>query len=116
MINKSQPNAKIQNPCAKHESREAELYCMDWNVPFCSKCIFIHKGHDFYDINDEQVTAGTQQNMDKFQSGLENSIKESEMKEARAIEASGLIKKRKLEIRSQIESKFSQVHDALNER
>jgi hypothetical protein len=46
---KSEPAGVV---CPVHFSRTARLYCRTCRSPFCSRCIIMHKMHDYCDIND----------------------------------------------------------------
>jgi protein-L-isoaspartate(D-aspartate) O-methyltransferase len=46
-------------PCSQHTTQESIFFCLSDYIPFCSKCVIMHKSHDFYNIDDEKITKGT---------------------------------------------------------
>jgi hypothetical protein len=40
--------------CSNHQKSRSTLYCNECGIAFCAtKCIFLHKKHDFIDVKDK---------------------------------------------------------------
>jgi protein-L-isoaspartate(D-aspartate) O-methyltransferase len=103
-------------PCAEHSSVESMFFCLTELKPFCSRCVTRHKGHDFYDIDDPIITAGTDEKLCSLRTTFEQQLKTDKEQRDYALNILDKVENKKRSARDSIDRLFEPLYKAIEDR
>ncbi|OMJ77209.1 hypothetical protein SteCoe_23244 [Stentor coeruleus] len=109
------PSGKVPLvPCPIHSSNECTFFCSTENIPFCSKCVTTHKTHEFYDIDDQQITQGTDIKIDDKLTCVQEALKIANDERSKAITIMERFDGKKEQKLSELNKKFDEIIEQIN--
>lgn len=112
--NLSAGNQQPTVPCPVHPGLESIFFCMAENLPFCLKCVTLHKFHDFFNIDDEVITQGTDKDLAIKIETAESNLEKSEKERNICFELFEEIQKKKNLEEERINQEFDKIVESVN--
>jgi len=103
-------------PCSEHQNLEATFFCLDENVPFCSRCATKHKKHDFYDIDDTVITQGTDKQLEEAKKKAEDLLSTAKSERDWSVNIFNKVEEKKVKAIEEIDKKFEPLLQAIDKK